>query len=148
MTKACSFRMIKSAVLLVHTVGCCYYPLTGDDGPSTGVTAAVVEADLPGPPAQGGLNSSYYPGQLCSCPALCTEIHLSERGAAWRVRRRCGKSIHPLCSLKELFYKNLIRTAGFFCAKCNVDPKANFNLLTETLQSDNLPRDTALPKWK
>lgn len=70
--------LLRSAVLLVHTVGCCYYPLPGDDGPSAGVAVAVVEADLPGPPAQRGLNSPYYPGQLRSGPTLCTENHLSK----------------------------------------------------------------------
>lgn len=62
--------LVKSAVLLVHTVGSCDYPLTGDDGASTGVTVAVVKADLPGPPAQRGLHAPDYPGQLCARPTL------------------------------------------------------------------------------
>lgn len=59
----------------MHTMGGCDYPLTGDDGAPTGVTVAVVQADLPRPPAQRGLHSSYYPGQLRSCPTLYTEIY-------------------------------------------------------------------------
>lgn len=46
----------------MYTVGSCDYPLTGDDGASTGVTVAVVKADLPGPPAQRGLHAPDYPG--------------------------------------------------------------------------------------
>ena len=68
----------RSAVLLVHTMGSCDDPLTGDDGASAGVAVAVVEADLPGPPAQCGLDSPDYPGQLRSCTALCTELHSSK----------------------------------------------------------------------
>lgn len=62
--------LVRSALLLVHTMGSCDYPLTVDDGASTGVTVAVVEADLPGPPAQRGLDSPNYPGQFRTCPAL------------------------------------------------------------------------------
>lgn len=71
--------LVRSAVLLVHTMGSCDDPLTGDDGASTGVSVAVIEADLPGPPAQCGLHSPDYPRQLRSCPTLCTEIHSSKR---------------------------------------------------------------------
>lgn len=52
-------------------------PLTGDDGASAGVTIAVVKADLPGPPAQRGLDAPDDPGQLRSSPTLCTDIHSS-----------------------------------------------------------------------
>lgn len=61
----------------MHTMGSCDDPLAGDDGASAGVTVAVVEADLPGPPAQRGLHSPDYPGQLRSRPTLCTQIHSS-----------------------------------------------------------------------
>lgn len=70
---------MKPAVLLVHTMGSCDYPLTGDDGAPAGVTIAVVEADLPGPPARCGLNSPDYPGQLRTRPTLCTEINSSTK---------------------------------------------------------------------
>lgn len=70
---------VRSAVLLVNTMGSCDYPLTGDDRASAGVTVAVVEADLPRPPARRGLDSPDYPGQLCSCPTFYTEIHSSKK---------------------------------------------------------------------
>lgn len=71
--------LVRSAVLLVHTMGSCDYPLTGDERASAGVTVAVVEADLPGPPAQRGFYSPDYPGQLCSRPTGYTEIHSLKR---------------------------------------------------------------------
>lgn len=64
-------------------MGSCDDPLTGDDGASAGVAIAVVEADLPGPPAQCGLSSPDNPGQLASCPALYTEIHSSPKELDW-----------------------------------------------------------------
>lgn len=91
-------------VLLVHTMGSCDYPLTGDDGASAGVTVAVVEADLPGPPAQRGLDSSDYPGQLRSCPTLCTEMQ------GHGLVRKCCSKWHHLFTLSatdmKLFLKN------------------------------------------
>lgn len=56
----------------MHTVGCGDHPLAGDDGASTGVSVAVVETDLPGPPSQGSLHSPNYPGQLSPRPTLYT----------------------------------------------------------------------------
>lgn len=54
----------------MHAVGRRDDPLAVNDGAAAGVTVAVVEADLPGPPAQGGLHSPNYPGQLCTHPTL------------------------------------------------------------------------------
>lgn len=54
----------------MHAVGGRDDPLAVDDGAAAGVAVAVVEADLPGPPAQGGLHSSNYPGQLCTRATL------------------------------------------------------------------------------
>lgn len=133
--------LLSSAVLLVHTVGRCYYPLTGDDGPSAGVTVAVVEADLPGPPAQRSLNASYYPGQLRSGPTLCTERRLSE---TCLVRERCSRSSHSLFQYWT-FHRGF--TEVFMLAE-NAESKVQTNLLTKTLQRDNLPCHAALPKWE
>lgn len=88
---------VRSAVLLVHTMGSCDYPLTGDDGASAGVTVAVVEADLPGPPAQRGLDSPDYPGQLRPCSTLYTEIHSSERELDWSESAAASGIIHSVC---------------------------------------------------
>lgn len=63
--------------LLVHAVSSRDDPLAGDDGASAGVAVAVVEAHLPRPPAQRGLNPPDDPWQLRSGPALYTKIHLS-----------------------------------------------------------------------
>lgn len=82
----------------MHTMGSCYYPLTGDDGASTGVTVAVVEADLPGPPAQCCFNSPDYPGQLRPCPTLYTEIHSSRSGIGL-FRKRCSRCHQSLSAL-------------------------------------------------
>lgn len=123
--------VIRSAVLLVHTVGCCYDPLTGDDGPSAVVAVAVVKADLPGPPAQGGLNSSDYPGQLCSCPTLYTEAFIREE--------------FNLSMLQQMCFLKIGSEEGFVLNEKSFQ-KVYFHLLTETLQSDNLPCDAALPK--
>lgn len=91
---------VRSAFLLMHTMGSCDYPLTGDDGAATGVTVAVVEADLPGPPAQRGLNSPDYPGQLCSCPTLCIENHSSKKRVG--VVRKYGTKCHCSFFIKKL----------------------------------------------
>lgn len=88
--------LVMSAVLLVHTMGSCDYPLTGDDGSSTGVTVAVVETDLPRPPAQRGLDSPDYPGQLCSCSTLYTEIHSSKRELDWSESAAASGIIHSV----------------------------------------------------
>lgn len=90
-----SWRPLRSAVLLVHTVSSCGYPLTGDDGATAGVTVAVVEADLPGPPAQRGLHSPDYSRQLRPCPTLYTEIHSSKKGGGV-VRQCCSQRHHSL----------------------------------------------------
>lgn len=76
----------------MHTVSRCDDPLTGDDGASAGVAIAVVEADLPRPPAQRGLNSPDYPGQLRSRPTLCTKIH-SSKNELDRLRHRSLTSV-------------------------------------------------------
>lgn len=63
----------------MYTVGSCNDPLSGDDGAAAGVTVAVVEADLPRPPAQRGLHSPDDPGQLCSRPTLYTQRSIHQR---------------------------------------------------------------------
>lgn len=78
----------------MHTVSRCDDPLTGDDGASAGVAIAVVEADLPRPPAQRGLNSPDYPGQLSSRPTLCTKIHSSTNESD----RSCHHSVASVLS--------------------------------------------------
>lgn len=107
--------LIRSAFLLVHTMSSCDYPLTGDDGASAGVAVAVVEADLPGPPAQRGLHSPDYPGQLRSCPTLYTEIHSSKKELDCSERAAASGIIPSVCHRCAAFSEELFRNYRAWC---------------------------------
>jgi len=105
--------------------------LTGDDGASAVVTVAVVEADLPGPPAQRGLHSPYYPGQLCSCPTLYTEIHSLKKELHWIGQKVLQKMLSFILLGLGAFNKYWICTKRP-CVRCKVTLKVKINLLTKT----------------
>lgn len=94
--------------VVVNTMGSCDDPAAGDDGPSTGVTVAVVKADLPWPPAQRGLNAADNPGQLRSGPTLCTEIHSSAKRGSSTAAAGKGRKVNHLLT-KTLQSDNLPR---------------------------------------
>ena len=54
----------------MHAVRCGDDPVAGDDGASTGVSVAVVEAHLPRPPAQRSLPPPDDPRQLGASATL------------------------------------------------------------------------------
>lgn len=79
---------------------------------------------------------------LLVCHTL--EIHSSKWNGIGLVRKSSSRHHHSSCSHIKLLYKN---TTGL-CARRKLKLKVKFNLLTKTLQSDNLPCDTTPPKWK